>query len=127
MGDRVTTPRDTLHDYLVMTLPATVNVVPAPPRNAAPPFVAIAPGAPYIRPSTAVGCIDDWRLDVWCCVTREAVDALDAQDALIDAVRVAVNAMPYAVFLGVSRANVSADDLAGVPYLAAICEVRVMT
>ena len=35
--------------------------------------------------------------------------------------------MPYARWLGVNRANVSADDLAGVPYLAAIVEVLVMT
>jgi hypothetical protein len=120
------TARTDLAFALVALAPATVSVVDAPPRNAAPPFLAIAPGSPYIRKSTAPGCSEDWRLDVWCCVTRESVFALDEQDALIDLVRQAVDGMPHALWLGVNRANVSADDLAGVPYLAAIAEVRVM-
>ena len=91
MGHRVSV-RDDLAVYLNAAAPDTVRVVAAPPRNAAPPFLAIGPGAPYVRPSSTVGCVDDWRLDVWACVSREAVNALDEQDALIDIVRQAVDA-----------------------------------
>jgi hypothetical protein len=120
------TARSDLAFALAALVPSTVNLVDAPPRNAAPPFLAIAPGSPYVRVSTVPGCTEEWRLDVWCCVSRESIFALDEQDALIDLVRQAVKGMPYALWLGVNRANVSADDLAGVPYLAAIAEVRVM-
>jgi hypothetical protein len=109
----------------IAALAGTAPVVAAPPRNAAPPLYAIAPGLPYLRPSPVVGCGDDWRFDVWCVVTREAVDALDAQDAMAAVVKAAAQGMPTGQWLGINRANVATEDLAGVPTLATIVEVRV--
>ena len=64
----------------------------APLRQAAPPVFAIAPGNPYLRPSSDnPACVEDWRVDVWCITTREDVAAMDTQDAMVDVVRDAVD------------------------------------
>jgi len=124
------TPRGALAERLA-AVAGSVPVRQVPLRQAAPPVFAVAPGTPYLRPSSAVpGCIEDWRLDVWCIVGREAVDAMDAQDAMVDQVRAAValsGADVYGfvwLFLGIERANLDTTDLAGIPGLATIVQLR---
>ena len=126
---------DTARGALAELLTPAAGAVPVrqvPLRNAAPPLFAIAPGQPYLRPSSAVpGCLNDWRLDVWCVTTREDTAAMDSQDAMVDVVRGAVSgsgpdASGFAYsFLGVERANVDTTDLAGMPGLATIVQLRV--
>jgi len=123
------TARAALADLLT-PVAGDVPVLQVPLRQAAPPVFAIAPGRPYLRPSSSVpGCIDDWRIDVWCITTREDVAAMDTQDAMVDAVRDAVDvAGPDAAgyqykLLGVEVANVDTSDLAGVPGLATIVQL----
>ena len=123
------TPRVALA-ALLGPIAGQVPVLQAPLRQAAPPLFAIAPGRPYLRPSSGVpGCDQDWRVDVWCIVGREAVDAMDTQDAMVGQVRAAVaadGADPHGfvwLFLGVEVANVDTTDLAGMPGLATIVQL----
>lgn len=117
---------------LLGSVAGQVPVLQAPLRQAAPPLLAIAPGRPYLRPSTSVpGCVEDWRLDVWCITTREDVNAMDTQDGLVELVRDAVafdgpdpSGYQY-LLLGVEQANVDTTDLAGMPGLATIVQLRV--
>jgi hypothetical protein len=125
------TARSALADLLA-PVAGSVPVLQAPLRSAAPPLFAIAPGTPYLRPSSGVpGCVEDWRIDVWCITTREDVAAMDTQDGMVDQVRSAVepdgpDAAGYLyAFLGVERANVDTTDLAGMPGLATIVQLRV--
>lgn len=125
------TARSALADLLT-PLAGAVPVLQAPLRQAAPPLYAIAPGVPYLRPtSAAAGCLQDWRLDVWCIVGREDVAAMDSQDAMVDVVRTAVEfdgadaaGFQY-LLLGVERANIDTTDLAGIAGLATIVQLRV--
>ena len=119
------TARGDLAAALELAAGSLAAVVDAPVRNAAPPVLAIVPGVPYMRPSPVVGCDADWRFDVWCFVPRESVDALDRQDALAEIVRTAVAMLPTGQWLGIERANIAGDDLAGVPTLATIVQVRI--
>jgi hypothetical protein len=124
------TPRAALAELLKVEAGA-VPVLQVPLRQAAPPVFAIAPGRPYLQPSSAVpGCLEDWRLDVWCITTREDVVAMDTQDAMVDVVREAVSLSGSDVhgfawlWLGVERANLDTTDLAGMPGLATIVQLR---
>jgi hypothetical protein len=121
------TPRAALAARLA-TVAGGVPVRQVPLRQAAPPVYAIAPGTPYLRPSSAVpGCLEDWRVDVWCITTREDVVAMDTQDAMVADVRAAAAADGdgfVVSFLGVDRANIDTTDLAGMPGLATIAQLR---
>jgi hypothetical protein len=127
----MTTARAALAELLATTA-GSVPVRQAPLRNAAPPVLAIAPGRPYLRPSSTVpGCLEDWRLDVWAITTREDVSAMDSQDAMVDAIRAAVDVDGpdgygyWYRFAGVEVANVDTVDLAGMPGLATIVQLVV--
>ena len=104
----------------------------APIRNGAPPLIILAPGAPYLRPvAQDPECTWSMRLDAWCVTSREDVAALDTQDELVDLVRQVADDPTWTddgmvcVFLGVERANVATEDLAGIPGLATIVQLRI--
>lgn len=125
------TARSALAELLV-AVAGDVPVLQLPLRQAAPPAYAIAPGRPYLRPSSAVpGCMETWRLDVWCMTTREDVVAMDTLDGMVDVVRAAVSAAgPDAtgwqyLFLGIDQAHVDTTDLAGMPGRATIVQLQV--
>jgi hypothetical protein len=125
--------RAALERRLAAIADPSVTIMSAPIRNGAPPLVILAPGTPYLRPaSPAPDCSQAWRIDAWCITTREDVDALDTQDALADLVREVAAADDWqdadgmvCVFLGIERANVATEDLAGIPGLATIVQLRV--
>jgi hypothetical protein len=123
------TPRAALAELLSEAV-SGIPILATPLRQAAPPLFAIAPGRPYLRPtSSAPGCLADWRVDVWCIVGREDVNAMDTQDAMVDQVRAAVDFdgaddFGYSwLFGGVEVANVDTTDLAGIPGLATIVQL----
>lgn len=129
----MTAPRAALVRRLAAAAGSAAAVGSAPIRQAAPPALIVAPGTPYLRPVSAVpGCAWSWRLDVWCLTTREDVDAQDTQDALAALVLDVADADDWQAvdgmvcfYLGAERGNVPTEDLAGIPGLATIVQLRV--
>lgn len=129
----MTGPRDALVRRLTDATAATAAVGSAPIRQAAPPLLIVAPGTPYLRPVSAVpGCSWSWRLDVWCITGREDLNAQDTQDALAETVRQVAEDPTWqtldgmvCAYLGAERGNVATEDLAGIPGLATIVQLRI--
>jgi hypothetical protein len=129
----MTAPREALVRRLAAAAGSSATVGSAPIRQAAPPLLIVAPGTPYLRPVDAIpDCSVSVRLDVWCVTTREDVNAQDTQDALAELVRQVAEDPTWqpvdgcvAVYLGAERGNVATEDLAGIPGLATIVQLRV--
>jgi hypothetical protein len=129
-------PRDALARRLrelVVLHDADALVAQAPIRQAAPPLIVLAPGTPYQRPTpTAPDCEASWRIDAWCITTREDINAQDTLDALAALVREAGEANDWreidgmeCAWLGIERGLVDTTDLAGIPGLGAIAQLRI--
>lgn len=126
-------PRDALVRRLVAAAGDTAAVGSAPIRHGAPPLLIVAPGRPYIRPVSAIpDCSWSFRLDVWCVVGREDINAQDSQDTLAELVRVVAEDPTWqdidgmvCAYLGAESGNVATEDMAGIPGLATIVQLRV--
>jgi hypothetical protein len=125
--------RDALARRLAAAAGADVTVGQAPIRQAAPPLLIIAPGRPYLRPVSAIpDCSTSVRLDVWCITGREDVNAQDTQDGLAQLVADVAGAPDWqdaddmvCLHLGAESGNVATEDLAGIPGLATIVQLRI--